>query len=161
MNPMPSVMVQKNSGWSSRVIKGQRIRVAGKSVVDFVAFNLHDLKERFDQARTKTNQAKLFISTGDQLISKINNSMLTIVEDTFQEGRHDLQKGMCSKKRFELVAKGLAKRVFAEGIDPNPNHEKKKSSDLVADMVLLVLPLHNQQFYFDVIWEKAVFLISK
>lgn len=42
-----------------------------------------------------------------------------------------------------------------------PAHEKKKSSDLVADMVLLVLPLHNQQFYFDVIWEKAVFLISK
>jgi uncharacterized protein YcgI (DUF1989 family) len=27
---------------------------------------------------------------------------------------------MCSRKRFELVAKGLAKRVFAEGIDPNP-----------------------------------------
>ena len=39
--------------------------------------------------------------------------------------------------------------------------KKKNSSDLVADMVLLVLPLHNQQFYFDVIWEKAVFLISK
>jgi len=117
---MASVLVQKNSGWASKVKKGQRIRVAGKSVVDFVAFNLNDLTERFDQARTKTNQAKLFISTGDQLISKINNPMLTIVNDTFQEGRHDLQKGMCSRKRFELVLKGLAKRVFAEGIDPNP-----------------------------------------
>jgi uncharacterized protein YcgI (DUF1989 family) len=117
---MASVVVQKNSGWASKVKKGQRIRIAGRTVVDFVAFNLNDLKERFDQARTKTNQAKLFISTSDQLISKINNPMLTIVEDTFQEGRHDLQKGMCSRKRFELVAKGLAKRVFAEGIDPNP-----------------------------------------
>lgn len=120
MNLMVSVIVKKNSGWLSKLKQGQRIRVAGRSVVDFVAFNLNDLTERFDQARTKTNQAKLFISTGDQLISKINNPMLTIVEDTFQEGRHDLQKGMCSKKRFELVAKGLAKRVFAEGIDPNP-----------------------------------------
>ena len=49
---------------------------------------------------------KLFISTGDTLFSKRNNPLLTIVEDTFTEGRHDLQKGMCSRKRFEMVAQG-------------------------------------------------------
>ena len=32
-----------------------------------------------------------------------------------------MQKGICSKKRFELVAKGLAKRKFAEGVDMNPH----------------------------------------
>lgn len=112
--------VPKNSGRAFIVKKGQRIRVAGRTVVDFVVFNLDDLKERFDQARTKTNQVKIFISRGDQLISKLNNPMLTIVEDTFKEGKHDLQKGMCSRKRFELVAKGLAKRQFAEGADLNP-----------------------------------------
>jgi uncharacterized protein YcgI (DUF1989 family) len=121
-----SVTVPKNSGRAFEVKKGQRIRVAGKSIVDFVAFNLHDLTERFDQARTKTNQAKIFISTGDQLISKLNNSMLTIVEDTFSEGRHDLQKGMCSRRRFELVASGRARRDFTGGIDPNP----KKIEDI-------------------------------
>jgi uncharacterized protein len=63
---------------------------------------------------------KIFISTGDTLFSKRNNPMLTIVEDTFTEGRHDLQKGMCSRKRFEMVAQGKAKRVFAEGVDINP-----------------------------------------
>ena len=115
-----SVTVPKNSGRAFVVKKGQRIRVAGKSIVDFVAFNLHDLTERFDQARTKTNQAKVFVSTGDQLISKLNNPMLTIVEDTFAEGRHDLQKGMCSRKRFELVAEGRARRDFTGGVDPNP-----------------------------------------
>ena len=46
--------------------------------------------------------------------------MLTIVEDTFKEGRHDLQKGMCSRKRFEMVAQGGSKRVFAEGVEINP-----------------------------------------
>jgi hypothetical protein len=46
--------------------------------------------------------------------------MLTIIEDTFKEGRHDLQKGMCSRKRFEMVAQGISKRVFAEGVDINP-----------------------------------------
>jgi uncharacterized protein YcgI (DUF1989 family) len=46
--------------------------------------------------------------------------MLTIIADTFTEGRHDLQKGMCSRKRFEMVAEGKSKRVFAEGVDINP-----------------------------------------
>lgn len=120
MTKLESVVVPKNSGRAFVVRKWQRIRVAGRSIVDFVAFNLHDLRERFDQARTKTNQAKIFLSEGDQLLSKLNNPMLTIVEDTFKEGRHDLQKGMCSRRRFELVAQGLAKRTFAEGVDPNP-----------------------------------------
>ena len=120
MAVLESVVVPKNSGRAFVVKKGQTLRVAGRTVVDFVAFNLHNLRERFDQARTKTNQVKIFISTGDQLFSKLNNPLLTIVEDAFKEGRHDLQKGMCSKKRFELVAKGLAKRKFAEGVDLNP-----------------------------------------
>jgi uncharacterized protein len=119
MAVLESVVVPKNSGKSFVVKKGQTLRIAGKTVVDFVAFNLHNLRERFDQARTKTNQVKIFISVGDQLFSKLNNPLLTIVEDTFKDGKHDLQKGMCSKKRFELVAKGLAQRKFVEG-DLNP-----------------------------------------
>ena len=125
MATLKSEIVPKNSGRAYIVKKGQRLRIAGKTVVDFVAFNLNNLRERFDQARTKTNQVKIFISTGDQLISKLNNPLLTVVEDTFKEGRHDLQKGMCSKKRFELVAKGLAKRKFAEGVDMNPQRPEE------------------------------------
>ena len=85
--------------------KGQFIQVIGKSTVDFVAFNRHNLTERFDQARTKTNQLKIFITKGDVLISRDNNVMLTIVEDTWQ-WHHDLQKGMCSRKRHELRFRG-------------------------------------------------------
>src|ERR671918_2928936 len=120
MAVLESRVVAKNSGAAFEIKKGQRLRIAGKSIVDFVAFNLHDLNERFDQARTKTNQVKIFITTGDVLFSKRNNPMLTIVEDTFKEGRHDLQKGMCSRKRFEMVGQGKSKRVFAEGVDINP-----------------------------------------
>ena len=120
MAVLHSDIIPKNSGRAYVVKKGQRLRIAGKSIVDFVAFNFDDLTERFDQARTKTNQVKIFISTGDVLFSKRNNPMLTIVEDTFTEGRHDLQKGMCSRKRFEMVAQGKSKRVFAEGVDINP-----------------------------------------
>ena len=120
MSILKSQVVPKNSGAAFEVLKGQRIRIAGRSIVDFVAFNLRDLFERFDQARTKTNQVKIFISTGDVLYSKRNTPMMTIVADTFVEGRHDLQKGMCSRKRFEMVAQGQSKRVFAEGVDINP-----------------------------------------
>jgi uncharacterized protein YcgI (DUF1989 family) len=120
MTVLESKIVPKNSGAAVVVKKGQRLRIAGKSIVDFVAFNLHDLNERFDQARTKTNQVKIFISAGDTLFSKRNTPMLSIVEDTFKEGRHDLQKGMCSRKRFEMVAQGKSKRLFAEGVDINP-----------------------------------------
>jgi uncharacterized protein len=120
MAMLKSQVVAKNSGAAFEVKRGQRLRVAGKSIVDFVAFNLRELTERFDQARTKTNQVKIFISTGDILYSKRNNPMLTIVADTFTEGRHDLQKGMCSRKRFEMVAEGKSTRVFAEGVDINP-----------------------------------------
>src|SRR5690606_33154551 len=90
------------------------------TIVDLVAFNLHDTTERFDQARTKSNQAKIFLSTGDVLFSKRNRPMLTIVHDGFPEGRHDLQKGACSRERFRLVAEGRAKRVFSGGADLNP-----------------------------------------
>ena len=122
---LKSSVVAKNSGAAFEVQKGQRLRIAGKSIVDFVAFNLHDLTERFDQARTKTNQVKIFVSTGDVLYSKRNNPMLTIVDDSFTAGRHDLQKGMCSRKRFEMVAQGKSRRVFAEGIDINPKNEEE------------------------------------
>jgi uncharacterized protein YcgI (DUF1989 family) len=120
MSLLQSEVVPKNAGRAYVVRKGQQLQISGQSIVDFVAFNLDDLNERFDQARTKTNQAKIFISVGDILFSKRNNPMLTIVEDTFTEGRHDLQKGMCSRRRFEMVATGTARRVFAEGVDMNP-----------------------------------------
>jgi len=124
---LKSEVVPKNSGAAFDVKQGQRLRVTGKSIVDFVAFNRLELTERFDQARTKTNQVKIFISTGDILYSKRNNPLLTIVADTFTEGRHDLQKGMCSRKRFEMVAEGKSKRVFAEGVDINP----KKAEEIL------------------------------
>lgn len=113
--------IQRNSGRAFVVKKGQRIRVIGQSTVDFIAFNLNDLRERFDQARTKSNDGKIFVTKGDNLWSKRNNVMLTITEDTFADGHHDLQKGMCSRKRHEMVFQGKVKRDFGTpDASPNP-----------------------------------------
>lgn len=96
------IQVPPNSGWATVVSRGQQIRVRGWTIVDFVVFDAHNLRHRFDQARTKTNQNTLFVTEGHVLYSKSNEVMMTITEDTF-EGTHDLQKGMCSRSRHELA----------------------------------------------------------
>jgi len=94
------VVVPANSGAAFEVHAGQVFTVYGRTIVDLVAFDLHDLTHRFDQARTKSNLGKIFLSTGDVLMSKLNSDMLRIVEDGFPEGHHDLQYGMCSRERW-------------------------------------------------------------
>jgi hypothetical protein len=93
-------IVPKNTGRSVVVKKGQHLRISAESIVDFVVFNLDNLRERFDQARTKVNQGKIYISKNDVLYSKSNHVMMTIIEDTYK-GTHDLQYGMCSKSTYD------------------------------------------------------------
>jgi len=62
--------VRVNSGHAWEMKTGQRVRITFQSIVDFVVFNLDNLHERFDQARTKANQGKIYLSTGDQLLAK-------------------------------------------------------------------------------------------
>ncbi len=99
------VTIPRNSGRAFELMKGQVIRVIGTTIADFVAFNRDDLTDRFDQARTKVYNRKIFISTGDVLMTKSNRPLLTIIKDTYEKGTHDLQHGMCSRSRFELAAR--------------------------------------------------------
>lgn len=121
------VEVPANSGGSVEVRAGQTLVVEARSIVDLVAFRLDDLTERFDQARTKTNQGKVFLTVGDVLISKFNTDLLRIVEDTFAPGTHDLQHGMCSRARWEwAVREGIAGQQYLRSrpvtIDDFPDH---------------------------------------
>ena len=93
-------VIPNNTGMAFTMKTGQCMRVIGESTADFVIFNLNDVRERFDQARTKVDQGKILVSTGDALISKFNNVMMTIVEDGY-EGSHDMEKGMCSRSFYE------------------------------------------------------------
>lgn len=113
--------IPRNTGLAFDVKAGQAVRITAQTIIDFVCFNRDNLRERFDQARTKANQRKIFISTGDQLISKLNNTMMTIIEDTFLEGHHDLQEGMCSRKRHELAAqKGIWETTYGRPLADMP-----------------------------------------
>jgi len=92
---MGEISVDQNTGYSFIVSTGNHVRITAESTVDLVVFNAENLFERFDQARTKSNQGKIYITTGDALYSKINNVMMTIIEDNYK-GCHDLQYGMRS-----------------------------------------------------------------
>ena len=98
------------------------IRITATTTVDFVAFDLQNLRERFDQARTKVYNMKIFISAGDRLMSKSNQHLMTIVEDTYREGTHDLQKGMCSGYRFQLAKKEGRLREYYKRDVEIPDH---------------------------------------
>ena len=112
--------MERNTGYAFDMEAGQCVRITSQTIIDFVCLNRDNLRERFDQARTKANQRKIFISTGDQLISKLNNPMMTIIEDTF-EGHHDLQEGMCSRKRHELAAaKGIWEKTYGRPLSEMP-----------------------------------------
>ena len=113
----------RNTGFAFEMKRGQSVRVTSQTIIDFVCFNGENLRERFDQARTKANQRKVFISTGDLLVSKLNNTMMTIIEDTFTEGHHDLQEGMCSRKRHELAAqRGIWEKTYGRPLSEIPPH---------------------------------------
>jgi uncharacterized protein YcgI (DUF1989 family) len=100
VNVISESTIKSNTGKGFEVKKGQTIRVIGESTADYVVFNLRNVKERFDQARTKVDQGKIYVSRGDLLISKYNNVMMTIVKDTYK-GTHDMEKGMCSTSFYE------------------------------------------------------------
>jgi uncharacterized protein YcgI (DUF1989 family) len=105
MKKLQEAHVPYNTGWAGELKKGQVIRIIATTTVDFVCMRLENLKERFDQARTKVYNMKIFITTGDKLMGRNNQHMMTIVDNTNREGTHDLQKGMCSGYRFQLAKK--------------------------------------------------------
>jgi uncharacterized protein YcgI (DUF1989 family) len=91
-----------NTGCALELLKGDVLRIEGRTTVDAVFFDLHNIRERFDQARTKINNSSIFVSTGNMLYSKSNLPMLTIVADSLGIGYHDLQFGMCSAAGYAL-----------------------------------------------------------
>jgi uncharacterized protein YcgI (DUF1989 family) len=98
MRTTTEIELAPNTGWATVLKTGQIARISAMTRVAVVCFNADDLTERFDQARTKVYNMRIWISAGEQLYSKLNNPMMTMIADGFApEGRHDLQFGTCSR----------------------------------------------------------------
>jgi uncharacterized protein YcgI (DUF1989 family) len=122
---MEEIIIAPNTGRAFAVGQGHRLQVYGTTIADFVAFDQHNLRERFDQARTKTYNASIYATRGHTLMSKSNEPLMTITEDTYTEGTHDLQKGMCSAARVRrAVEEGRLREYYNRDIAPQdlPDH---------------------------------------
>ena len=89
--PLEALEVSPAGAKAFHVERGQFLRIIdleGQQVGDFIAFNLHQISEKFSAGRTRTNNFKLRVTTDDRLFSNACNVMFTIVEDTC--GVHDL-----------------------------------------------------------------------
>ena len=123
MEKINEVHVPHNTGWAGELKQDQVIRISATTTVDFVCLRRQNLRERFDQARTKVYNMKLFITTGDKLMGRNNQYMMTILADGFKEGTHDLQKGMCSGYRFQLAKQeGRLGEYYPRQISEIPDH---------------------------------------
>lgn len=123
MKILSQAHVPQNTGWSGEMKAGQIIRISATTTVDFVFFKLHNLRERFDQARTKVYNMTLFVTAGHKLMGRDNQHMMTILYDGFKEGTHDLQKGMCSGYRFRLAKQeNRLSEYYPRRIEEIPDH---------------------------------------
>lgn len=124
MNTISEHQIPANTGWGIEMKQGQVLRMTARTIIDFVCLNARNTNERFDQARTKVYNMKLWITTGDVLYSKFNNPMMTIIEDQFAgQGYHDLQYGTCSGPRFARAKEEGRLGQYNHGDDiPIPDH---------------------------------------
>jgi uncharacterized protein YcgI (DUF1989 family) len=125
MQLVEEITISPNTGKAFAVARGRRLRVYGTSIADFVAFDLHNLRERFDQARTKTYNSTIYITRGHTLMTKANEPLLTVTEDTYTDGTHDMQKGMCSALRYRrAAAENRVREYYNRDIPPDelPDH---------------------------------------
>ena len=89
--------------WGRVVRKGERLRVIdleGKQAVDFLCFDAHDPRNRYNAANTIKLASNLFIEKDTQLIADDALPLFTLVEDSC--GKHDTIGGCCSAPMNQL-----------------------------------------------------------
>jgi urea carboxylase-associated protein 1 len=91
------VVVPAGEPWLQRISPGQVLRIVdleGNQAVDTLFYNADDTRERYSAVDTIRAQGGLYLTTGTELRSTDDRTMLTIVADTC--GRHDTLGGACS-----------------------------------------------------------------
>jgi uncharacterized protein YcgI (DUF1989 family) len=95
----------RNSGWASEIRGGQILRLEARTIIDFVAFDLDDPADCFDQARTKEASGSIYMRRGDSILSRSGLTLMRMLADGFEGlGTHDMQFGMCSRARHDRAA---------------------------------------------------------
>lgn len=118
-------VIPARHGRAFEVNEGDVIRftdLEGQQCADLIAFARDDLSTRMSPFASVTETGRIYLSTGDALVSQHFEPMLTIVDDTV--GRHDALCGSCSPgmNRTRHGGLGAGKRTchvnFVEALRP-------------------------------------------
>ena len=96
-------VVPARAPWSHVVRAGQTLRIIdleGNQAVDCLLYRADDPVERYSSCETIVAQRNIFLTTGTRLMSKEDNVLMTITDDTC--GRHDTSGGACSQESNTL-----------------------------------------------------------
>ncbi len=116
--------IERNSGWAKEIRGGQIVRLSAKTIIDFVAFDLSDFSEAFDQAPTKEENSSIYLREGHLMMSRTGRPLMTLIHDGFRDiGTHDLQFGMCGRARHQrAAAEGRLNEYLHGGDIQIPDH---------------------------------------
>jgi uncharacterized protein YcgI (DUF1989 family) len=110
---------------------GQRLAIVnthGMQVVDFWAFNAHDLGEALSMPHTRNANFRLSPAPGDTLVTNLRRPILTLVADS-SPGIHDTLIPSCDRIRYEQLgcdgyhdncADNMARALEELGYEPPP-----------------------------------------
>jgi uncharacterized protein YcgI (DUF1989 family) len=99
MHVVKREVAARNSGWASEIRGGQILRLEARTIIDFVAFDLDDPTECFDQARTKEASGSIYMRRGDRILSRSGLTLMRMLVNGFEGlGTHDMQFGLLSRE---------------------------------------------------------------
>jgi urea carboxylase-associated protein 1 len=93
------VEVAPGDGWIGEIPAGSSLRIVdlcGNQAVDTLVYDAHDYTNRYSAVDTIRAAARVYLTTGSQLMSTGGDVLATIVDDTC--GRHDTIGGACAKE---------------------------------------------------------------
>lgn len=92
-----SVIVDPGGSWSGVIYAGDRVRfidLEGQQAVDFLCYNAHDTRDRYNAANTMKMAENVYIDTGTVLYGEYATRLMKVAASSCS--RHDTIGGCCS-----------------------------------------------------------------
>lgn len=94
---LSSVLVDPGGSWGTRLERGQRVRfidLEGQQAVDFLCYNAHDTRDRYNAANTMKMAENLYLNTGTVLYGEYATPLMKVTGSSCPD--HDTIGGCCS-----------------------------------------------------------------
>lgn len=98
-----AIVVDPGGSWGALLAKGERVRftdLEGQQAVDFLCYNAHDTRDRYNAANTMKMGENVFLNPGSVFYGEYATPLMKIVASTCPD--HDTIGGCCSAEMNEI-----------------------------------------------------------